>query len=311
MTNEDRIYSVIEKYSDDNIIDFMKNNTYFIGTKVDAMNSELYNIPSVPYGYINNLTLVEIIDIVKKYLSFINPKYVLLLEQYINDGSMNMFDSDDEINLKTFSGEAFRSYLMDENGKYHHNINIPLSHNISDVYTIIHEFIHMTNFDINGNSDDRDFFTEACSILHEFILFDYLKNNGICVEDNCYPIFERIDSTIEYTNDLISILNTIDVIDITKVKQVKDDKIIYEDYKNMLASFEYPVGTLIGILKYDDYKNGIISIDNIESFNYSLNNCNEFESLRNIFLEVPDVDKIKYSVQSLNSELFSNKGMSK
>lgn len=306
-TEEDRAYSVLVNYEDDSIVRFMKDNPDFIGYRVNSFRKCLDEFPQVEYNYVNDLSLLDILQLSKDFLGTIDRKYISKFEELINDGSFNIFDSEDEENLRTFPGEAFRSYTMDEDGKFHENINIPLSHTIEDVYTIVHEFIHITNYDPEIEKDDREFFTEASSITYEFLLYDYLKNNDICNEDNCFPIFERIDSTYKYTNGLIVFLNSLNKIKIDEVKEIADEKKVYEDYKGIVSDFKYSVGNYLSVINYANYKKGLTSLENIKSFNDNLNKNDDFESLRHVLLSVPDSETIKSSLEILRDELFSSK----
>ena len=306
-----RVYSVLENYKDDSIIHYIKDHVDFIGYRLNSLTTILKTVPQVEVNITNDLTLLDTIYLVKEFLATIDKKYVLLFEQCINDGSFNMFDSEDENNLKTYPGEAFRTYNMDEFGNYHENINIPLSHTIEDVFTIVHEFIHLTNFKPGAESEDRDFFTEVSSITHEFLLFDYLKNNNICTEDIAYPLLERMENALYNSNYLIDFLNKANKIDINKVQFVEDEKQVLEDYKCVIDGFKYPVGTYFAIINYANYKKGLVSLDNLKSFNESLLNCDNFESLRHILLDIPNNDDLLSSVELLKNEIFSGKNMSK
>ena len=306
-----RVYSVLENYKDDSIIRYIRGHVDFIGYRLNYLTHALARVPQVEVNIQNDLSLLDTIYIVKEFLSTIDKKYVLLFEQYINDGSFNIFDSENEENLKKYPGEAFRQYSMDENGNYHENINIPLSHTIEDAFTIIHEFIHLTNFKPGIESEDRDFFTEASSITYEFLLFDYLKENDMCSEDIAYPILERLDNAFECGEFLIDFLNKTNKIDITKVEFVEDERQVLEDFKGVIDGFKYPVGTYFAIINYANYKKGLIDLDNIKSFNESLLNCNDFESLRHILLDVPNKEDFESCIGVLKKELFSGKNMSK
>ena len=99
---------------------------------------------------------------------------------------------------------------------------------------------------------------------------------------------------------------------------IADDDISDEEFDRNVDDLEYDLkenlkymlAILVALLIYKDYKKGIVSLDNIQSFNDSINKCNNMESLRNVFIFKPSLEDVEESCAILNDELFSKKDKS-
>lgn len=120
------------------------------------------------YDYTKKVPIEKSIKIVSDFLEQLNINYKNYFDLRLNDGTI-IFE-DDMNNQFT----AYSDYVDDKRV-----IFIPIRNTIEDAYTIIHELFHDINLDESFSSETRYICTEALSILGQFLLKDYLKENKI------------------------------------------------------------------------------------------------------------------------------------
>lgn len=149
----------------------------------------------------NNLMLAENYD----YLDTINIDLVIsiiktFLKEY-DSNLLNTFENMYELDSNSFKliskdtiEEDFNSRIDLDTGI----ITIPLNNNITDIFHIVHEFIHKVDYS-HQNNYNQNFsnFGEVIPITFELYLFNYLINNGILVNDSINYLKNRFKNNIE------------------------------------------------------------------------------------------------------------------
>lgn len=134
------------------------------------------------------------IDLAKKYLYHVNPEYVALLEQYVEDGTLDM-------NYNLYG--SFTYFFLDEKRT---QIDCAVAGRTSDVTSLIHEFFHATNrISPNGIiGPARDYFTEMISIFYEIDCAWYLYCQGEMKGDTLKStLYERISDTLAVCRKIV------------------------------------------------------------------------------------------------------------
>ena len=303
----DVIYSVLVDNNSDEIINFIRENCELLINIFSLFLETFKTIPGKPLIYEDDYSSYETIDICKKFLKYFNYEYANRFEECINNGTINLFDANDEKNMSKFPLDAHYTYIKNEYNNYHHIVNVPLEYKLSDPYLLIHEFIHYTNSNgENKNDNVKLLLSESISILFEFLLYDYLKEFNVNQNENINPILKRIDNYIYDCEELIYYLNEILEINTNldeEYNYISDDKIKNKLLKDLVETLIYSLGTLISVLKYYDYMNNKISINSIIEYNESLKINDNLNSLNHIFIRFPTDDEIKNSVKFLRDDL--------
>lgn len=114
----------------------------------------------------NKISLEHSIEICKKFLNSINPKYVIVFDSLINNNIFQFIKTDD---IYQNSSADF----TDEEAI----IKVYLLGNINDVFTIIHEFMHYTNSRYELATEVTSYYTGAFSNFIELLMTDYIIEN--------------------------------------------------------------------------------------------------------------------------------------
>lgn len=114
----------------------------------------------------NKISLEHSIEICKKFLNSINPKYVIVFDSLINNNIFQFIKTDD---IYQNSSADF----TDEEAI----IKVYLLGNINDVFTIVHEFMHYTNSRYELATEVTSYYTEAFSNFIELLMTDYIIEN--------------------------------------------------------------------------------------------------------------------------------------
>ena len=240
----------------------------------------------------------------RKFLDYI-PKnwYPILLEELMNNGVVNIYDITDEKKFKEYGDEA---YYARHNGN--HTINIPLYHDINDAFIIVHEFMHYIVY-LNGVSVDGFLFTEAISISHEMLFYDYLKQNKLYEEYLSSPISLRLLSIKDKTNAMLNVIKEYEsersksfMLTTLEESSEKASKNFYD----LSAIIIYLTGETLAIQIYYYYKLGLITIEDLQELNRLINNNEHLESLNLIFKSIPTTEDIRESIIYIRNELLKN-----
>lgn len=249
---------------------------------------------------VNYISYKDTLDIVKSFLGSINSRYPRLLEGLIRNGVINIYDLDDKESVKEFGKEP---YFQISKGKI--TINIPMEHNIEDMFSIVHEFMHYVTC-YRGCSVDGIILTENVSITYEMLLYDYLKEKELFEEDRFAPIATRLLSIEEKSR---TILESFENFEISrkksfKLRDIKEDSIKAErDFEDISKQFIYLFCETLAIHNYHNYKDGIITTKNLEEMCRRLNNNENLESLNFILsTEKPSAEEIGSSINFLENE---------
>ena len=186
MKDEERIrmlLSVLVDHKEDPMIKFLIENKEYIKEISNLTYEELQILYSPNIGYNNYYSVYDSLDLADSYLEGLNPNYKKELDDLVNKGFVEFIESD-----RNISSIRVRVY---DDGRLEPNITISQTHTIDDAYDLVHEYMHYTNAN-DGINLDRRLFTECISILHEFLFYDYLKENNISSSDNINPIKEII-----------------------------------------------------------------------------------------------------------------------
>ena len=313
--NDDLLQKLMMKLLVDNTsedtIDFIRDNIEDLKAYSIKIADELNKIPTVDQEKKDYYSFLDTIEIVKGFLNTINPEYAVLLEELVNNGTIDTADF----------GGSYLDWNIDDNGREKTNLVVKKNNTIEDAFALTHELLHYTNIK-NKLGFDRFLFTEAISYLYELLLNDYLCKNGISSTDSNIVILNGIDFFIKKCD---SLYYCIDILEKTLSNEglidrydIADDDISDEEFDRNVDDLEYDLkenlkymlAILVALLIYKDYKKGIVSLDNIQSFNDSINKCNNMESLRNVFIFKPSLEDVEESCAILNDELFSKKDKS-
>ena len=279
-----------------NNIDYYKNVSRIIYSECKDYYEELIE----KRNKINYMSLSETLKIVKDFLKDINPAYPILLEELINNGVVNIYDITDEKKLKEYGDEA---YYAIHNGN--HTINIPLYHDINDAFIIVHEFMHHIVY-LNGVSVDGFLFTEAISISHEMLFYDYLKQNKLYEEYLSSPIALRLLSIKDKSNAMLNVIKEYEsersksfMLTTLEESSEKASKNFYD----LSAIIIYLTGETLAIQIYHYYKLGLITIEDLQELIRLINNNKHLESLNLIFKSIPTTEDIRESIIYIRNEL--------
>ena len=305
-----KMFQVLVDNQDTDFIEFVRNNLDLLKDFSKQLGDELYKIPLLESDFSESYSFFDTIQIVKEFLGSINPEYPNKLEEFLNNGVIRLAEEDDEEKDLNYLDQVYG-----RDNKTYLDIKLTLNHNLEDAFALTHEFMHSTNLS-DDSSVDRFLFTEGISVLYEFLLYDFLKTKNIKKSDNVLVminiinhIIDRCDylkANLELIEDNINNIKRLDEIDIA---DEESDESFYDDvdemYKNLIDDVKYTFSGLISVLCFYNYKNGLISIENIESFNESIKTSENQESLRNIFISLPNIEDIKKASEFLNDDLFS------
>ena len=274
------------------------------------------------YNYSEYVTMMDSLAICRDFLLDTFGKDCLqAFDKYIKKGNIELFDASSEEERKNHpeSLEHGAHYCAiyrdkyDDEGNYIYaniiqNIEVPMFHNICDVYDIIHEFMHATNDIYKGNrSSDRDILGESSSITVEFILHEYLVSKNICPHDVHTPVIERLSLLIKESKRLLDKLSLYyKVTSDEKYKNIKynfsndnDKKEVLDEYYKICNILKYYLGTVIAALNYKRYIEGTLDVEKIENYNFAIDNNDELKSLSVIFDRLPTNDEVAESIDFL------------
>ncbi len=280
----------------------MKEQEYFesiIETIIKETNKN-HNETKDKIKKVNYVSYKDTLDIVKKFLGRINIRYPKLLEELIRNGIVNIYDIDNKESVKEFGNEP---YFQIFKGKT--TINIPMEHNIEDMFSIVHEFMHYVTC-YKGCSVDGFILTENVSITYEMLLYDYLKEKELFEEDRFAPIATRLLSIEKKSRTILEIFKKYEISrkESFELRDTEEDSAkATRDFEDISKQFIYLFCETLAIHNYHNYKVGIISTKNLEEMCRRLNNNENLESLNFILpTEKPSVEEISSSISFLENE---------
>ena len=282
-----------------NNIDYYKNVSQIIYSEYKEYHEELIE----KRNKINYMSLNETLNIVKDFLMKINPEYSRLLEKLMNNGVINLYDINDEYKFKEYGDEA---YYARHDGK--HTINVPLYHDINDAFTIVHEFMHYIVC-LNGVSVDGFLLTEAISISHEMLFYDYLKQNKLYEEYLASPIALRLLSIKDKSNAMLNVIKEYESersksFMLTTLEESSENA--SKNFYDLSAKIIYLTGETLAIQIYHYYKLGLITIEDLQELIRLINNNEHLESLNLIFKCIPTTEDIREAIIYIRNELLKN-----
>ena len=292
-----KILAVYVRNPDDKLLNFIRDNLNGLREYTYLLYDGLIKTPNIGVKELNYVSLNDSIEISKSFLRTISKEYEEKLDKLVKNGSLDY--------KETKKGNSFVNFYYDEKNVRYDIIIYP-TYTIEDVYSIIHEFFHVTNYKIE-HGFDRVLLTESISIFYEFLLYEFLKDKEYAYEDAIYPVLSRIESSLDDTyavNMMLEDINSsFEKLDISNIVDIPD-KEIDKTYYDLSNSLKYSLSTLIAIVMYYDYKNHFITMKNIESYNKSIANNENLESLRNILLGYPSYKKVNKSIDFFRKEIF-------
>ena len=149
---------------------FIMDNIEYICYINDNFCNNIKNINLDNNTKENDLSFEDVYNLAREIIKNIDKNYLDSYDKLIPSGELDFSYNNDYID------SSCTVCLQNDEviGKY---ININRNFNYEDVTTLVHEFIHYTNFkSINYN---REALTEFLSIYFEMYGYDYLLDNGI------------------------------------------------------------------------------------------------------------------------------------
>ena len=309
MTEEDRkkiLMSFCVAYPEDMLLDFMRDYSEELLGIMSYVFNQLKGVKKIDPKREDYHASYDTIKMASDFLGTIDNKYKEEFDKMIVDGTFD-FEMREE-------GQGNKSRIkrrFSEDGDLlGYDIVISSDDTIEDVFSLVHEYFHSTNTK-ERLSFDSVLLTESVSIFYELLLFDYLKEKNISINDiekqmqnrlynlsdDAYDILDKVNLLVEGLKDP-NIINDLEIMD--------EEKLEYY-YEKSEASIKYGVSTLIATLMYYDYHRGMIKLDNVENYNDSLKGKNnDLLGLRYLFLSIPSSDYIKdaldYYKEQINYE---------
>ena len=116
----------------------------------------------------NNLTYEDVLNISRKVIESINPKYLEEFDKLLNSGIID-FGYEDEYEY------SFVRHVFSKGKLESRIINLKRSFNYNDIETLVHEFMHYVCF--VGDGMRNKIIGEMISIYFELYTMEYLKKN--------------------------------------------------------------------------------------------------------------------------------------
>lgn len=181
-----------------------------------------------------NMNISDTIKLVRDFLGNIDEKYLDIFDKSLNDGTFELFLSEDEFIERP---DAPITYPKPEA-----IIFIPVQNNITDGSIIVHEFFHYLN-DNDNLGVNRHIFTEMISIYFELRFCQYLVTKGINKDAFSKEICNRLENVLIasdvlcFTSSVLDIYYNTGEINGKNIKFLNQFREIYEDNKKGLINF--------------------------------------------------------------------------
>lgn len=133
----------------------------------------------------SNLTFEEVYVLAREIIEDINPLYLTEYDKILSNGELDF----------SYESKYFTSHFRYSSESKLEQININRKFNYLDVCSVVHEFMHKTNLDINlpNETPTRAVLTEFMSIYFEEYAKRYLLSKGISKDELYFN--ERIITT--------------------------------------------------------------------------------------------------------------------
>lgn len=246
-------------------------------------------------------------DSIKESLEFLNnidSKYCILLKDIIENKYINY----------NYDQNKVSNFIYKDNKK---KINLAVAGNISDSYSLTHEFFHYNNIDINNITSNWYLITELLSMVAEIFQKEYFEKNGTIYKEYTYNEMYNYLGVLEKTYMLDFEIKILEIymkhkfIDKNTIHYLLEDK---DDIYINAAFYDIYEITNTLTLNYPELQKYVISgvlsshllsiynkNSNYDLFKYLNDNCNKMtfvETLETMSLSL--VDK-KYVILSDNS----------
>lgn len=277
-------------------IDYLRNNREFLEKLIKL--SKMKELVSEDEYAKDYYSVLDSISIAKDFLNSISPIYAREFEEAIRNGSIETANE-----YENFEGYSYLETATDN--KF--NVHIELEYTIEDVFTFVHEYFHMSNEKFNDN-EDRYLYTELISILGEFLLFEYLKNNNISPEDaknaikrrlnTAYFDGSRLSAMYDIYDNVIANINKLHEKSVTLSEEELEESInkATGQVRNVTRYF---IGTMLSLLKYSDYCVGVFDKDDFIYLNELVSRRNDTESISHTFVSLDE----EYMEESIKKSL--------
>ena len=302
---------LVEAGDDEDLIEFVRKNIHYLKEICCIAYENLMDIKVVEPKYNDYYSFTDSLQIAREFIGFISPKYLEKFDKLFAEGNMDVVAEPEQ--------EDEDGYVNHDevDGKIRSDVHIPLKHNLDDVYAYVHEFFHTTNLG-NLKSFDRTMFTEVVSIFFELVLHDYLRTKDVNQDDNNASIYWRLNSFADNLydcNDVLeyvyAALNDMNL----DYEEKSDDEELSEDVEDVYYRIKdnviYLISTLIAFIKFHEYKQGYIGLQNMIEFNERLEHEEGLNSLNYINANAENIteEEISSAIRFINQVLIENKNM--
>lgn len=320
MTNEE--YIELNEYLNEAFMQLEKYDFFFIDNieMIEYINS-LYCELVGEYEFDTskkdqNLTYEEVYNLAREIIESINPNYLELFDNMINNGDLD-FDYEDKYT------ESHVMYKLGDTERFR-LVNIKRTYNYEEVKMLVHEFIHYTNS--TASTVRRHILSEYLSISAELYAEDYMLNKGINIDDVNSSV--RLESTYQRCADFSWVFDALivykelgslnnenlkfaeeNIIDIPEEElKTQCKRLLYsireynkkqekepedkkaEFYEQMVSLYQYLLGTVFGFYTKDHVDKKVF-VD----MNDHINDDNEetaIDYLLKAGIEIEDMDKL-------------------
>ena len=327
--NEKLYAKVYSRFKGSDFFSVVEDGYDYLNGQIDRVleslkNRDLTSVYSEYYTIEDTLSLLD-----SFFREVIGEECADAFNKAVKSGNIELYDKYDfeEASVHPVGDEIGPHYRLineeqfDENGKYlytnaHKNVENPLEHDIYDVYTLVHEFIHSTNDRYkNMYKSDRELLTESVSITYEFILYDYLKSKGISPNEIGNPIKDRMRHLKRHASNMRYILKMLNKVRTDEnLKNIQFDfsnddekKAVLDKYADFCDEVKYYIGTLIATVNYKNYIDGKLSLKTLETYNFSIDEYDELDSLPILFETLPTNDEVISDLECLLDSITEGK----
>lgn len=270
-----------------NYINYINYFAYYFNWIGETLSEEdkLYNIN---YDY-QNISTLELIDICKKIISQFGTDYLYKFNKCLNDGSIELYDADED---------TFSYTTVTDN---HLSIYVDRTYTLEDVFKLIHEFfhfIHVEKFSDNFEDENCYIYTELFALMGEVYAILFLSENDLYKNDSIQYLKRFFIQMYQHANCTLFQGFVIQVYDIFRSFEEDDLSLFFEVTNNpetLEYSFEY-INDLDNF-NYHEIANYILGIfpailcaekminnkQYIKTVKYLLENINQITSIEDMF----------------------------
>ena len=302
------IIDVLVHHKDNLFIELFERNYGYIKKASKLFYDKTANIDIIDKEF-EYIPLSKTIEMSRDFLDKFNSSWALEFDKLINDGTFIFVqDNDEELKDEYLEGAY---YNVDSNIE---TINIPLYHNIEDVKSVVHEFIHSRRQYLGDISNDGEFLSESSAIAFEYLLIDYFEKKNEYVEDYKNAMLDRIINDFSLKAERLYNLATV-----YEVLRKDEDMMYYvsqtkENDKTLKQSsihrdgieewMKYFLGNLVAMKIYSLISNGVMSKENLILYTTKLGEKDNLDSLNFIGGDFPKVSELSIIIDNILSKIF-------